>query len=53
MKIENYQFTRSSFLSTEKDMELITNLLLKNDRLQKLLFHTTKNALKEVKLTED
>lgn len=53
MKIENYKFPKSSFLSVEKDMEILTNLILKNDRLQKLLFHTTSTALKERSLTEE
>ena len=52
MKIENYTFPKSSFLSVEKDMEILTNLILKNDRLQKLLFHTTPTALKERNLTD-
>lgn len=45
MRIENYQFPKSSFLSMEKDMELITNLLLKNQRLQKLLYYNTSDAM--------
>ena len=53
MKIENYSFPKSSFLSVEKDMEILTNLILKNDRLQKLLFHTIPTALKERNLTDE
>ena len=53
MKIVNYQFPKSSFLAMEKDLQLITDLFMKNKRLQKLLFHTTRKALKERDLTED
>lgn len=45
MKIVNYEFPHSSFLSVEKDMEIITNKILKNERLKKLLYYTTKDAL--------
>lgn len=45
MRIENYEFPRSSFLSVEKDMEIITNKMLKNERLKRLLFYTTEDAL--------
>ena len=45
MKIVNYEFPRSSFLSVEKDMEIITNNMIKNERLKKLLYYTTKDAL--------
>lgn len=44
---------KSSFLSLEKDMGLITNLMLKNERLKKLLFYTTKDCMQKPKLTED
>ena len=53
MKIVNYEFPHSSFLSVEKDMEIITNKFFKNDRLKKLLFYTTKNALNEKNITEE
>ena len=45
MKIENYQYPKSSFLSIEKDLEIITNAFFKNNRLKKLLYYTTNNAL--------
>lgn len=35
----------SSFLSVEKDMNLITDVMFKNNRLKKLLFYTSKDAL--------
>jgi hypothetical protein len=53
MKIENYQFPKSSFLSIEKDLSIITNMMLKNDRLKRLLYYTTSNALDRPKLTSD
>jgi hypothetical protein len=34
-------------------MEIITNKMLKNDRLKKLLFYTTKDALDKQNITED
>lgn len=45
MKIVNYDFPHSSFLSVEKDMEIITNKMLQNERLKRLLYYTTNNAL--------
>ena len=53
MKIETYKFPKSSFLSVEKDLSIITNLILKNNNLKKLLFHTTPNAMDMRNLTED
>ena len=53
MKVEGYQYPHSSFLSVEKDMGIITNMMLKNNRLKKLLYYTTKDCLKKPKLTED
>ena len=53
MKIENYQFPKSSFLSIEKDLSIITDLMLKNERLKRLLYYTTPDALDRAKLTDD
>ena len=53
MKITNYQFPKSSFLAMEKDLQLITNMMFKNNRLKKLLFHNTRNALEERNLTPE
>ena len=53
MKIVNYEFPHSSFLSVEKDMEIITNKILKNERLKKLLYYTTKDALDKSNINED
>ena len=53
MKIENYSIPHSSFLSLEKDMEIITNRLIKNDRLKKLLYYPTTDCLTKPNLTSD
>ena len=53
MRIVNYEFPHSSFLSVEKDMEIITNNFFKNDRLKKLLFYTTKDALDKSNISEE
>lgn len=53
MKIENYEFNKSSFLSVEKDFSLIIDKILKNPRLKKLLYYTTKDALHREDLTEE
>lgn len=53
MKIENYQFNKSSFLSVEKDMSIIVDKMLSNEKLKKLLFYTTRDAYKRPNLTED
>ena len=45
MKIIDYEAPHSSFLSVEKDLELIVNKMLKNERLKRLLYYTTKDAL--------
>ena len=53
MKIRDYKEPKSSFLAMEKDLALITDLMLKNRRLKKLLYYTTKNALDKPDLTDD
>ena len=53
MKKMTYKYPHSSFLSIEKDMEIITNMLIKNDNLKKLLYYTSKDCLSRPKLTED
>lgn len=52
MIIKNPQ-PNSSFLSIEKDMNLIVSSIIKNERLKRLLFHTSKDALNRRNLTED
>ena len=45
MRLETYEFPHSSFLSVEKDLDIITTGMMKNERLKKLLFYTTPDAL--------
>ena len=44
---------KSSFLSTEKDMNLIVGAMIKNERLKRLLHYTSRDALDKKNLTED
>lgn len=53
MKIERYKYPKSSFLSVDKDLSLITDKIMENERLQRLLYYTSKDALQQPKLTED
>ena len=53
MKIQNYVYPKSSFLSAEKDMNIIVDRIMKNDRLKKLLHYTTRDCLNRPRLTED
>lgn len=47
------QVPNSSFLSIEKDMNLIVNKMLKNERLKRLLYYTTPDALDKPNIGED
>lgn len=53
MKHEVYKYPESSFLSIEKDAEIIISMLLKNNNLKRLLHYETKDCLKRPKLTEE
>ena len=53
MVIDSYNQPKSSFLSINKDMRLLVDKILSNERLKKLLFYTTKDALMKPKLTEE
>lgn len=46
MKIEGFKIPKSSFLSIEKDTNLIVNKLLQNERLKRLLYYTTPDCVK-------
>ena len=52
MFIKN-EMPKSSFLSLEKDMNLIVDKIFKNERLKRLLHYTTKDALDRKNLTAD
>lgn len=53
MKIENYTYPKSSFLSVEKDLSIIVDRIMKNKRLQRLLYYTTPDALDKPNLTQE
>ena len=53
MRINTYTYPNSSFLSLEKDMNIIVDMIMKNDRLKKLLYYTTKDCMSKPNLTED
>ena len=53
MKINNYHPPKSSFLSINKDMRLLVDKFLSNDRLCKLLYYTDRNALDKPNLTNE
>ena len=53
MKIEGFKPPKSSFLSVEKDMEIIVNKIYANERLKRLLYYTTKDALHRPDLTKE
>lgn len=53
MRIENYHIPKSSFLSVDKDMMIISEWILKNKMLKKLLYYTTRNAAKMPALNEE
>ena len=53
MKIDGLKLPKSSFLSMEKDMNLIVNKMFKNERLKRLLYYTSKDALNRPNITED
>ena len=53
MKIQSYTYPKSSFLSAEKDMNIIVDRIMKNDRLKKMLYYTTRDCLDKPNLSED
>ena len=53
MKIVNYETPKSSFLSIQKDLEIITNKMIKNTRLQRLLYYTTPDALDRENISQE
>lgn len=52
MRINSYNFPKSSFLSIEKDMNLIVDKIFKNERLKKLLYYTSNDCLTKPDLTQ-
>ena len=53
MKIDGLKIPKSSFLSMEKDTNLIINKMFKNERLKRLLHFTTSDALDRPNIGED
>ena len=53
MKRITYSYPKSSFLSVEKDMSIIVDSILKNSRLKKMLYYTTRDCLTQQDLTEE
>lgn len=53
MKIENFKPNKSSFLSIEKDMSIIIDSIFSNETLLKLLYYTSKDALRKPILTDE
>lgn len=52
MKINTYTSPKSSFLSIEKDMNIISSQMLKNTRLKKLLYYNSIDALQKPELSD-
>ena len=53
MMIKGYQQPKSSFLSVEKDLSIIIDNMLKNERLKRLLYYTSPDALERPNIGED
>ncbi len=53
MKVESYKYPHSSFLAIEKDLDLITSQMLKNERLKKLIYYQCPDALEKPNLTQE
>ena len=53
MRVQNYERPQSSFLSVEKDMGIIIDNILKNPRIQRLLYYTSADALSKPDLDDD
>ena len=53
MKKIVYSYPKSSFLSAEKDMGLIVDMIMKNERLKKMLHYTDRNCMQRPNLSQD
>ena len=53
MKIDGLKLPKSSFLSMEKDTGIIIDRMFKNERLKRLLFYNSRDALRKPNITED
>ena len=52
MKKVVYSYPKSSFLSAEKDMGMIVDMIMKNERLKKMLHYTTRDCLSKPNLSQ-
>lgn len=53
MKIDGVKIPKSSFLSIEKDAGIIVDRICANERLKRLLYYTTPDAMERPNLTDD
>lgn len=53
MKTVIYSYPKSSFLSLEKDLDLIVGMVMKNNNLKRLLYYNSKDCLTKPALNED
>lgn len=53
MRVDRVQTPKSSFLAVEKDSSIIISELLNNNRLKRLLFYSSKDALTQPNLTQE
>ena len=53
MRVDRVQTPKSSFLAVEKDSSIIVSELLNNNRLKRLLFYSSKDALTQPNLTQE
>lgn len=52
MKLNSYDFPKSSFLSVQKDTQTIIQAFMKNNRFQKLLYYTNSSPLGQPDLNQ-
>lgn len=53
MRVDRVLTPKSSFLAVEKDSSIIVSELLNNNRLKRLLFYSSKDALTQPNLTQE
>ena len=53
MKIDRIDIPRSSFLSSDKDLALICDQMLQNERLKRLLYYNTPDAITRPNIGEE
>ncbi len=53
MQRDSYTYTKSSFLNIAKDTSIIIDRIIKNQKILKLLYHTTSDSLKKPDLTSE